>query len=364
MKSHWSWDKFLEVTNLMLNEKPATAVSIDYHCSLDHGLITEEKLEQDKESLGQFVWDMEYNAVWFGENENSFYKSNEINECRVLKNAYYPLTDDDYRDTEVKKKKLKQMPKKDGEIRILGIDVAVQKSGKEKNNDNSIFTLMRLLPDGKGYVREVVHIESHDGMKATDQAIRIKRLFTETKCDKLIIDANGIGYSVLEELQKSSYDKTIDEHYPPFSVYDCNVNSDWEKIKDSVNCIYMMKAYQKTNSQIIISLKNSFKSKKIRLLIDENKKKLDFSNDKKFHNDGVYQAEQLIPFVQTSQFIFETLNLEYEVLSNGDLRVKEKGRGRKDRFSSVAYANFLADEIERDYIKKSRKNKSKFIFIT
>lgn len=367
LKSHWSWDKFVEVSEMMLkneDNKPAFSCVLNYHTALDCGLVTQEKLDVDRVSMGEFKFEMEYGAKFFGENENSFYKSSEINECRVLKKAFYPLSDDDYRNPEEKKKKIKQYKRKDGEIRILSADIAVQASGKNKNNDNAVYTVMRLLPDGNRYIREVVHMESHDGMKPTAQAIRIKRLFTEMDCDKMIIDVNGLGISVLEELQKSSYDNTIDEHYPPFSVYDCNVNSDYEKIKDSINCIYMMKAYQKDNSRLIVGLKNAFVSKKIRLLVDENNKQLDYSDNSKFHKDGSYQAEVLLPHVQTSQFIFETLNLEYEVMPNGDLRVKEKSGKRKDRFSSVGYANFLADEMEREYIRGLGKKKSNFIFIS
>ena len=364
LKSHWSWDKVNEITKMMLEDRPAFSCNLDYHVALDHGLVTQDKLDADLIAMGKFKWEMEYGSKFFGENENSFYKSNEINECRVLKNAYYPLTDDEYRDSELKKKRLKQLPKKNGEIRIIGVDVAVQKSSKTNNNDNSVYTLMRLLPNGDGYTREIVHMESYSGMKIEDQAIRLKRLYTEFQCDYQIIDGNGVGFALIEEMQKNHYDKYNDEHYEPFGVYDCNVNSDFEPLKEGNNCIYMMKSYEKTNNDICVYLKSAFASKKIRLLIDESKKQADFVNDKKFQTDGSYQSEVLLPFIQTSQFVFETLNLEYEVRPNGNIAIKEKSGNRKDRFSSVAYANYLAELLEKEERKRRRKNKSKFIFIT
>ena len=105
-------------------------------------------------------------------------------------------------------------------------------------------------------------------------------------------------------------------------------------------------------------------SKKIRLLIDENEKKEDFDNDKTFHSDGSYQAYKLLPFIQTSQFIFETLNLEYEVRPTGNIAIKEKGRNRKDRYSSVGYANYLAQLIEDEEYRKKNKKKGGFMFFT
>ena len=302
-------------------------------------------------------------GIWYGENEKSFFKSDEINKCRVLTNAYYPLTDDEYRNPEIKKKRLKQMPRKKDEIRLIGCDIAVCSSNKKVSNDNSVFTLMRLLPDGNGYIREIVHIESYNGMDVDDQATRIKRLFTEFQADKMIIDAQGVGYSVLNSLGKSSYDKSIDEHYDPFIPYDSSTNIDIEFVKEGNPVIYVFKGYEQSNNNVNVFLKNAFMSRKIRLLIDENEKRNDFANDKNFHLDGVYQADKLLPYIQTSQFIFETLNLEYEVRPTGNIAIKEKSGHRKDRYSSLAYTNYLAQLIEDDEYRKRNTSSVDFFML-
>lgn len=358
LKSHWSWEKFNDIVNMMIDGKPAIAIDIDYHCSLDHGLITQDKIDEDRIALGEFSFDMEYNAVFWGENENSFYKSSELNECRMLKNAYYPLSDDEYRAEDIRKKRLKQLPRKKGEVRIIGVDFARMSSNK---NDNSVFTLMRLLPNGDSYKREVVYIEAWNGVKTEDQAIRIKRLYTEFECDKLIIDGNGNGVALIDEMSKSSYEASIDEHYDAFGVYASNVNTDFEPLKEGNNCIYVMKAFEKGNNDVIIYLKNALLSKKIRLLVDENVKEVEFKNDKRFHQDAEYHANMILPFIQTSQFIFETLNLEYESRPSGNIAIKN-GAKRKDRFSSLAYANYLAELIEKEEYRKRNKKKTGFMW--
>jgi hypothetical protein len=358
LKAHWSWEKFKDITNMMLEGKKACALDVSYETSLEHGLIDQEKIDEDRIALGEFSFAMEYEGIFFGENENSFYKSDELNDCRVLKKAYYPLTDDEYRNPELKKKKLKQMPRKKGEIRIIGVDFARMGSNK---NDNSVFTLMRLLPSGTSYKREVVYIESWNGVKTEEQATRIKRLFTEFECDKLIIDGNGNGVALIDEMQKSSYDHTIDEHYDAFGVYDSNVQTEFENIKDGNNCIFVMKAYEKDNNDVIVYLKNALTSNKMRLLIDENEKEQDFKNDKKFLEDPEYHVNMIAPFVQTSQFIFETLNLECEVKKTGNVAIKNTAK-RKDRFSSLAYANYLAELIEKEEYRKSQKKSGGFMF--
>lgn len=364
MKVHWSYEKFMTILNRMFEGGKAFACAIPYLASLDHKLVLRDKLEEDKEDMGEFVFNMEYGAIWHGQSGDCFFNTSDMLNARVLKNCYYPLTDDDYRNPEEKKKKLKQMPKKKDEIRIISVDVATAKANKSNKNDNSIFTLWRLLPSGNNIIREVVYMESHNGMKFEKQATRIKRLYTEFKADKIIIDGGGLGIAVIQEMEKSSYDENIDEHYEPFGIYDMSTQSkDFQPLKNGINCIYVIKGNQKINNDCAVYLKNAFSSKKIRLLIEENEKRGDFSKDLKYHQDAEYHANKIAPFIQTSNFIFESINLDYETMGNGDIVLKEKGRNRKDRYSSITYGNYLAELIERDIRKKNRNKKKRHIFL-
>ena len=58
-------------------------------------------------------------------------------------------------------------------------------------------------------------------------------------------------------------------------------------------------------------------------------------------------------------FVFETLNLVYEVRDKGNIAVREQGRNRKDRYSSIAYGNYLAGLIEKEEFKKKKRGDSK-----
>ena len=366
LKVHWSYEKFILALNRMLDDKKAFACSIPYLASLDHKLVLKDKIEEDKEDMGEFVFNMEYGAMWIGKSGNSFFNSSDMMNARVLKNAYYPLTDDEYKNPDERKKRLKQMPKKKDEIRIISADIAVSKANKANQNDNSIFTLWRLLPSGNNLTREIVYMESWNGMKIEKQATRLKRLYTEFKADKIIIDGSGVGFSLVEEMEKSAYDESIDEHYEPFGVYDSNVanNNNFEPLKNGINCIYLMRATQSINNDCAVYLKNAFSSKKIRLLIEENEKRGDFKNDLKYHQDSEYHADMIAPFMQISNFIFETINLDFFTRENGDIVLKEKGRNRKDRYSSVAYGNYLAELIEKEIRRRNRKQTSKFMWFS
>ena len=137
---------------------------------------------------------------------------------------------------------------------------------------------------------------------------------------------------------------------------------DVEMGKGGLPVIYAIKPTETSNNNCCVWLKNAFASRKIRLLIDESEKRTDYTKDKKFFTDPEYSALQIAPFIQTSQFVFETLNLVYEVRDKGNIAVREQGRNRKDRYSSLSYANYLAELIENEKYKKGKKRKSKFMF--
>ena len=53
------------------------------------------------------------------------------------------------------------------------------------------------------------------------------------------------------------------------------------------------------------------------------------------------------PFYQTTAMINEMINLDYTAV-NGKIKVTEASGMRKDRYSAVSYANYIATELERD----------------
>ena len=54
------------------------------------------------------------------------------------------------------------------------------------------------------------------------------------------------------------------------------------------------------------------------------------------------------------------INLEWS-LNGGHIKVFEKGSSRKDRYSSCSYANYLADIIEKEEMKKRKSNNNDFM---
>ena len=64
---------------------------------------------------------------------------------------FYPPSNTEYIKYKNSKNKKYKMPKVAGEYRIIGADIAVSKIA---GSDNSIYTLMRLVPDGDRYKKD------------------------------------------------------------------------------------------------------------------------------------------------------------------------------------------------------------------
>ena len=65
-----------------------------------------------------------------------------------------------------------------------------------------------------------------------------------------------------------------------------------------------------------------------------------------------------MPFIQTTLFINETINLEATYNDQKEVTLKEVGSARKDRYSSLSYLNYFVT----DYLEpKNRKKKQEIV---
>jgi hypothetical protein len=352
-KSHWIWKKFIAFAKKMAKAKEKFnyfACGLPYQLSMHHGLLDEKRVQEIKseEDMDEISWLMEMECMFFGESENAWFKLDSIQDCRSLIKPFYPQTTEQFLETKDKRKKSN---KQDGEIRIIGVDVALMNSTKEEN-DNTIYTFVRLLPKGEEYDRQVSYIESISGAHPTTQAIKLKQMFYDLECDYVAMDTTGNGMSLYDECTKVLYDEERDVEYPAW----CSMND--EKMesraydKNALPIIYSIKATTQINHEMAMLLKSAFEKKKIKLLINDIQGKEYLIEKHDYMKKGtVEKINMLKPYTQTTLLINEMVNLEYTAES-GYVKVKEVGRNRKDRYSSLAYANYYAKILELKLKKK------------
>jgi hypothetical protein len=128
-RHHWSWERAKSYFEAMKQGKKYFICSLPYQLSIKEGLrIKEEVLDEMSESdFNEIAWSMEMEALFYGESEKAYFKIKEMQNCRSAKNALYPPSSIEFISKGGRgKKKLKTINKQPNEIRLLGVDIALE----------------------------------------------------------------------------------------------------------------------------------------------------------------------------------------------------------------------------------------------
>ena len=349
----WSYKEFEQYVDYMeKGDMNYMTIALPYNLGVKNGYISKEIVEQsfkeNQESVEMLL--AEYCCVPEKGLSNSFYKYNSIDRCRTVYKCLTAMSDEEYITYKKNKKDWKYYVEKlPNEIRILCMDVALVES---KNNDNTAFWVIRLIPNNGKYKKVVSYIETSHGVNSLMQTKRAKQLFYEMECDWFVLDAQGIGMGVYDTCVTETYDEERGEVYPAWVV---NNQEDIGMLNrtissNAVPIIYSIKTSIKEKSYMLNKMKDMFTNGDIQLPVDYDDG-LDYLNKHynyyKLDNTDNLKQRLLMPYVQTSVFVNEAINLE-RVIVQGYISAKEKSGRRKDRVMSLVYGLSLANELESE----------------
>lgn len=360
LKSHWAYKEAQAYVVELFNQTTKTFIcGLPYQLSIKEGLLNPDQIIEEmlKPTFNDISFSMESGCLWWGESEDSFFKFDDLTKARRLRTALYPK--EIY--SQISNKVIKPIDKVPGEIRILSADIAVMSSRKNKNDATAIF-IVQLIPTSDGqYIRNVLYSENKEGGHTEDQAMLIRRLYEQMNCDYIVIDTAGVGLGVFDNLVKDMTDDVSGEFYPALTcVNDPEMALHYKGASSSpAKVIYSVKASSKWNTQCAYSLRDCIRRGKMRLLLDEEEFRDIYESSKAYCELSEEDKITIrMPFIQTSLLISEMVNLEYTTVGT-EIKIKENGTSRKDRYSSLSYANQIANELER---KLRKPNLSKDMF--
>ena len=354
-KSEWWFDETKKVIRAMLRGENSRFIALDYLLAIKHRIKTKRQIESEKSKMDDITALQEYDNIPWGESATSYFKLRMFTTNRKIKQAFYPQRMQTYN----AKKNPYAIPKADGEIRLVSCDIA-QREGKA--NDLSINACIRLLPTHKGYFRELVYLESYPGINSILQAIRIKRLFYDFDGDVIVLDIAAAGSPMYDQLGIITNDVERGIEYSPMTIMEHpTLDSVYEELSkrttglNALPIIYPISATPKLNSQIAVEMRDRLQKKMWGFLVDEPKAedyliKSPYKKEFLVHDDGSSSAFFLSPHVQTSLFINESINLSMSMLS-GNIKLTEIPGQRKDRYTSVSYANYYAGLLDQELIR-------------
>ncbi len=346
-KSHWSWEKFKAFFKSMAAGDSYAVVGLPYQLPVMAGYYPKQQIidEMSESDFDSVAWSMEMDSLFFGESSKAFFSFDDFDRNRVLMQAVYPP---EYYEV-LGDPKLKAPRKEAGEIRLGGMDIAT--SGA-KNSDSTCICILSLIPTASGqFIRNLVYVETMMGAHTYDQAVRLRQLADDYSLDYVVIDTNGVGIGVYDNLVRPLHDEDRGCTYNPWSCINDATMAERCKAPDAPKMIYSVKANTSFNSAAAILLRDCLRRDKIRLLCSEIDANDHLILNKYYNKLSVEEQVRLkMPFLQTTSLINEAINLDYEVRDN-NVRVTEPSTGHKDRYSALSYANYIASELERTILR-------------
>lgn len=353
---HWSYLKCTDTCQFMLNDtKHQFVCGLPYQLSIAEGLLDAETVadEMAETDFNEIKFQMEYEALWYGNTDGSFFDYNSISKNRRIK---YPMLPDKLAAKLNNSQNVRIQPKQNGEIRILSADIALM-SSKKNNNDATAIFLNQLLPTKAGrYTSNIVYADACEGLRTDDQALLIRKLFDEYACDYMVLDTNGLGLGVYDCLSRDIVDPETGEMYPAISC--CN-NAEMAArcaVIGAEKVIWAIKASAQFNSDCAFLLREAFRSGRIRLLATEYDAEESLGELRGYSSLSSTERMQLqLPYIHTTLLIDELTKLQHEE-SAGKVKIFEKTGMRKDRYSSLSYNYYVAVQIESKVSKRQSVN--------
>lgn len=349
---HWSYLKCVDTCKFMLDDaKHQFVCGLPYQLSIAEGLldpdtVADEMVESD---FNEVKFSMEYEALWYGNADGSFFDYNSISKNRRIK---YPMLPNRLSAKLSNSQLVKIPPKQIGEKRILSADIALM-SSKKNNNDATAIFVNQLMPTKAGrYTSNIVYADACEGLRTDDQALAIRKLFDEYECDYLVLDTSGLGLGVYDCLARDIVDPETGEAYPALSCCNNQEMASRCTVAGAEKVIWAIKASAQFNSDSAYMLRQAFQSGRIRLLVTEYDGEELLGEIRGFNALSPAERMQLqLPYIHTTLLVDELTKLQHEE-SGGKIKIHEKAGMRKDRYSSLSYNYYVATQIENKLTKR------------
>ena len=231
----------------------------------------------------------------------------------------------------------------------IGVDVA--RSENTNNNQSAIVVIKALRSPVNRRICElqVVNVLGvTNKMNFKNQACMIKKLKNQYRAKMVIVDGNGLGSGLVDQLLLDSYDEITGEYLGCFDT----INTDNKpENPNAEKCLFDMKA-QGYQTKVVSYFINAIDSGILKMLI--RKQEQDFTDKEREMFD-----RNVMPFVNTELLFMEIANLKLKVMSGNNLSVEKVVRKiDKDKFSALSYCIFYIMEFTNQEKKAPTTNVS------
>jgi len=355
-RSHWMWKTIRDTAQQVAHGNMRySLLAFDYVITLYHKIKTRNQLIKDKRRDDPTTWLIESENIMVGENENAYFDYEMLAAAQTIQQPPIYPRKDSYNQI----KRGETLKHQDGEIRILSCDMAFV---DKKNNDNSVFSVIRLLPEyfengSMAYQKHVVYMEHIHGGDTMEQAKRIKTVFFDTGCDYVVLDMRNGGVAVYDMLARPTYDESSQTEMPAFKCMNDENTANRVRVEGAMEVLFAVNASSRINSEIAQVTRREFVEHRMHLLAQYDVAVDDILPKVKGYADAIDLDTQMFyegPFIETRALINEMISLTYDRMPDtGIIRISEQGNNTKDRYTSVSYGVYFASLLEHDFLSTS-----------
>ena len=322
----------------IIDPKSSFCIGLDYRIPAQHGLIDAKYVQGLKlsPSYNETTFAAEYLGSWLGGSDESWFDFERLVKYRKIKNPEWT-----------------QKFKEDSKVfYLISVDVG-------RLHDQTVACIFRVnVRDDKYYATLVnLFVLGRQAEKKTfvQQAIDLKHLIEIYNPREVVIDCNGLGVGIADEMIRTHLDASGKE-LPAYGFFN---NDDYKKIqpRDSIPILYSLKANGPLNSKIHGNAYSRIYGGMVRFLISEQDARASLLATKVGQKMKLEErVTRLMPHELTTKLFEEMSNLRLR--RNGIDIVLEQINARfpKDKYSAFAYGLWRIKELEEEnYKKKSRR---------
>jgi ribonucleoside-diphosphate reductase alpha chain len=221
----------------------------------------------------------------------------------------------------------------------LGVDVARSQNTNNNQSSVSVAKVIRSKDTQKIVSIDIVNIINIPNiLNFTAQACKIKQIQKIYSAKAVVVDGNGLGAGLIDELLKESFDPISKESLGCFDT----INTDnTPELQDANKIVYDLKA-QSVQNKVVTNFIDMVDSGKLRLLCQRQFSDFTEKENEDFEN-------KILPYIQTDAFFEETANLKMKHLPNGGVTVEKVVKKLdKDRVSACMYVLWYINEFCRE----------------
>lgn len=303
-----------------LNGKMVLGSSFWLPCWYGRG-STKSQIFQKKRDMTMISFAQNYESKWVGAASGALVNINKLMNCRSLTSPVLSLKN------------------KEDEF-YIGVDVARSQNTSNNQSFISVIKVNRTKDKTKIVSMDLVNlINIPNIMNFTAQACVIKKYKKLYNAKNVIVDGNGLGAGLIDELLKESFDPITKESLGCWDTINDDNIPEVPEIAEKI--LYNLKS-QSAQSKIVTNFIDVVDSGKFRML--ESKQQSEFTEKEYDDFDNC-----IAPYLQTDCLFEEIANLKLKHLSNGGVTIeKVVNKLDKDRVSATIYVLWYINEFCRD----------------